>query len=227
MPPPRVSLRAEKSSSSNPGVFMRPLKRVFTPDIQVKRYLASSFTKPAMSRGLVMSTLCAPIFMLVRQLPVSAKMWYIGSGVITNSLPSARPPPTHAETCCRLATMLPCVSIAPLETPVVPPVYWRKAMSSCVSGGSTGACRAPPERTLLKGVDPGRLHGGTIFLRCFTTQLTMSALGKPCRSPIWVVTTVRTFVRPITSWSVFAKFSRITIAVAPASLSWCSSSRGV
>ena len=46
-------------------------------------------------------------------------------------------------------------------------------------------------------------------------------------SPIWVVTTVFTFVRPITSSSVLAKFSRMTIASAPESFSWCSSSRGV
>src|SRR5258708_4118718 len=183
MPPPSVSLRAEKSSSANPGVFMSPLKRVLTPDIQVKRYLPSSFTKPGMSRGLVMRTLCAPIFMLVRQLPVSAKMWYIGSGVITSSLPSARPPPTQAETCCRLATMLPWVSIAPFETPVVPPVYCRKAMSSCVSGGSFGARREPSDKTLLKGVDPGRLHGGTILRRGFPTPLTNNAFREPVRAP--------------------------------------------
>ena len=55
----------------------------------------------------------------------------------------------------------------------------------------------------------------------------MSDLGKPSMSPSCVVTTLRTWVLPITSCSVRAKFSRITIAVAPESLSWCSSSRGV
>lgn len=39
--------------------------------------------------------------------------------------------------------------------------------------------------------------------------------------------TCRTAVRSITSARVWAKFSRITMAVAPESLSWCSSSRAV
>ena len=35
--------------------------------------------------------------------------------------------------CIVLATRLPCVSVAPLATPVVPPVYCRAATLSCVS----------------------------------------------------------------------------------------------
>ncbi len=38
--------------------------------------------------------------------------------------------PIHASACSMFATMLRWVSIAPLATPVVPPVYCRKAMSS-------------------------------------------------------------------------------------------------
>ena len=37
---------------------------------------------------------------------------------------------THARDCIRLAMMFRCRSIAPLATPVVPPVYCRNAMSS-------------------------------------------------------------------------------------------------
>ena len=70
-------------------------------------------------------------------------------------------------------------------------------------------------------------QGGTIFFTRFTTKLAMRDFGNPSMSPIWVVTTVFTFVRPMTSWSVPAKFSRITIASAPESFSWCSSSLGV
>ena len=40
-------------------------------------------------------------------------------------------------------------------------------------------------------------------------------------------TTCFTFVLPITCSSVPAKFSRITMASAPESVSWCASSRGV
>ena len=42
-----------------------------------------------------------------------------------------------------------------------------------------------------------------------------------------VTTTLRTGVRAITCSSVAAAFSKITMTVAPESLSWCSSSRAV
>ncbi len=145
MPPPRESFRPEKSSWANPGVLRSPAKSVFTPDSDVKRYFAISATKPFMSRGLVMRMLCAASFMYTRQQPVSAKMWYIGSAVIEISLPGSKAPAIHAITCCRLATMLPWVSIAPLETPVVPPVYWRNARSAWPTLGSTSLWRAPPK----------------------------------------------------------------------------------
>ena len=65
--------------------------------------------------------------------------------------------------------MLPWVSMAPLETPVVPPVYCRKAMSSWVSGGSTSLRRAPCASADLKLVVPGMFHAGTSFFLCLTT----------------------------------------------------------
>ena len=97
-----------------------------------------------MSRGLGIRTFFAPIFMKVRQFPVSAKMWYSGSAVMTVSralLEAACP--TQLDTCSRFATRLPWVSIAPLDTPVVPPVYCRKAMSSWPSGGGARRCERP------------------------------------------------------------------------------------
>ena len=42
---------------------------------------------------------------------------------------------SQADVCCKFATMLPCVSMAPFATPVVPPVYCKNARSSCVSFG--------------------------------------------------------------------------------------------
>ena len=86
---------------------------------------------------------------------------------------------------------------------------------------------APSESARLKGTVPSMRQGFTILRLCFTTQFTMSDLGNPSMSPSCVVTTLRTGVRPITSCSVEAKFSRITMPVAPASFSWYSSSRGV
>ncbi|KAG0890811.1 hypothetical protein G6F32_017554 [Rhizopus arrhizus] len=62
---------------------------------------------------------------------VSAKMWYSGRAVMITSLPGSMPEvDSHADACCMLAIRLRLVSIAPLATPVVPPVYCRKAMSS-------------------------------------------------------------------------------------------------
>ena len=63
MPPPIVSRSRLKSSLPKSGWFRSALKSVFTPVITVNLCLASSFTKPGMSRGLVISTLQPPIFM--------------------------------------------------------------------------------------------------------------------------------------------------------------------
>ena len=142
IPPPSVIFRCEKSSEAKPGVCMRALKSVFTPVIAEKRCLPSSATKPGMSRGLGIRTFLAPNFMKVRQFPVSAKMWYSGRAVMTISRPSSRPVPTQLDTCWRLATRFPWVSIAPFDTPVVPPVYCRKAMSLVAERRRRQAVRA-------------------------------------------------------------------------------------
>ena len=77
----------EKSIWSKPGVLSRPLNSVLTPVIAVKRASLSSFTKPGMSRGLVIRKLRPPNFMKTRQFAVSAKMWYSGSAVMMTSSP--------------------------------------------------------------------------------------------------------------------------------------------
>ncbi|MNN87038.1 hypothetical protein D3C81_2045380 [compost metagenome] len=56
-------------------------------------------------------------------------MWYSGNGVIRISQPSLRLEPISARHCSILATRLRWVSIAPLATPVVPPVYCNTATS--------------------------------------------------------------------------------------------------
>ncbi len=74
MPPPSATFKEEKSSLSKPGVCSSPLNSVFTPVMKVKRTLASSATNPAMSRGLVISTLCPPVLVNTSRFEVSAKM---------------------------------------------------------------------------------------------------------------------------------------------------------
>ncbi len=131
MPPARSTRRALKSTDANPGVCSKALNSVLTPLMKLNLYFLSSATNAGKSRGFVISTLRAPSGRKARQLLVSAKMWYSGSAVIT-----MRPPPAwsagliHASACSRFATMLRWVSMAALATPVVPPVYCRKAMSS-------------------------------------------------------------------------------------------------
>ena len=130
MPPPKVTLRCEKSSCSNPGVLSRPLNRVLTPGRMEKGTDFRILTNSGMSRGLVTSTLCAPMRMNTIAQAVSEKMWYSGNAAIATSWPPSSDCVTQAPTCCMFAIMFAWVSIAPLATPVVPPVYCRNARSS-------------------------------------------------------------------------------------------------
>jgi hypothetical protein len=78
----------------------------------------------------------------------------------------------------------------------------------------------------LKRIAPGISQRGTIFFTRRTTKFTIAPFA-PSRSPSDAITTCFTGVLAITCSSTCAKFSRITIASEPESLSWCSSSRAV
>ena len=72
----------------------------------------------------------------------------------------------------------------------------------------------------------------TPIASCFATCSRVGYVGtasatKRQSSSAMTVRPVNLRVRPITSASVLAKFSRTTIASAPESFNWCSSSRGV
>ena len=122
--------------------------------------------------------------------------------------------------------MLRWSSIAPLATPVVPPVYCRNAMSSRPTSTGFSSWRAPSAITSLNRSAPGSSYAGTIFFTWRTTKLTIAPL-KPSMSPSVATTMCFSLVRAATCCSVTAKFSRMTITSAPESLSWCSSSRAV
>ena len=155
-------------------VEQRVVQRVDADDRGEARLL-EHLMNAGRSRGLVISTFCAPIFDEDVRLPVSAKTWYSGSGMTTVSSPSCRSRAIQAATCCRLATMLPWVSIAPLATPVVPPVYCRKAMSSWVSGTSSSDCAGRRQRRVESGRARPMRQRGTIFFTCLTTMLVSAA----------------------------------------------------
>ena len=86
---------------------------------------------------------------------------------------------------------------------------------------------APSLRAALKATWPGSDHAGTSFFTLRTTKLTSAPLSRPRRSPMAHRTMCLTGVVARHWASVAAKFSMITITVAPLSLSWWASSRGV
>ena len=71
--------------------------------------------------------------------------------------------------CNTLATRLRCISTAPLDRPVVPPVYCSTAMSSLLMAGFFSVAGVPRATASLKRTAPGRLNGGTSFLAWRTT----------------------------------------------------------
>ena len=133
----------------------------------------------------------------------------------------------QASDCSTLATMFLCSSWAPLLTPVVPPVYCRNAVSFSVTSTGFSDMRSPSASTSFQRSELASVYSGTIFLTLRTTKLTSRPLAKPSMSPIAQTTTVLVGTLSTTCCSVVAKFSRMKIASAPESLSWCSSSRGV
>jgi hypothetical protein len=63
-----------------------------------------------------------------------------------------------------LAITLRCVSVAPFEGPVVPPVYCRKATSPALSVAGLKVMRAPCASASLNDTMFGSENSGTIFL---------------------------------------------------------------
>ena len=100
-------------------------------------------------------------------------------------------------------------------------------MSSPVTSTASSLSAAPLRSTALKATAPGSEYGGTIFFTRRITKLVIAPFGKPSWSPMPVTITRLTGVRASTCASVAAAFSKITITLAPESLSWCSSSRAV
>ncbi|MCY1453757.1 hypothetical protein D9M71_707690 [compost metagenome] len=84
-------------------------------------------------------------------------MWYSGNGVMRISQPSCRFEPISARHCSMLATRLRWVSIAPLATPVVPPVYCNTATSLACGLASVTGWPLPSARVSLKRTARGKL----------------------------------------------------------------------
>ena len=80
-----------------------------------------------------------------------------------------------------------------LRDAVVPPVYWRKAMSSCASGGSSRGL-PPPASALGKEHGGGRFHSGTIFPKSLITNFVVKHVKKMV--PEWNLPGRRVVSRP-------------------------------
>ena len=97
-----------------------------------------------------------------------------------------------------LASRLPCVSIAPFATPVVPPVYCSAAMLSsdratCCVDARIGAGREPSRarrQRACENVVCAKVIGGIIFFTYFWTARTSSRLSGGSRSAMLTTTTV-------------------------------------
>lgn len=92
--------------------------------------------------------------------------------------------------CSMLATRLRCDSAAPLDMPVVPPVYCRNSRSSPET--STG---------VTASVAPLSMAAGSVRVPVSRASTAWLGIGAPQPSPRPAVTTVFTPVLPITSAS--------------------------
>ncbi len=134
--------------------------------------------------------------MNARQLTVNAKMWYSGSGHKATTLPSGSTGISQARICCMLATRLRLVSMAPFDTPVVPPVYCKMIVSSGPEVKGLTVNFRPCLRHSVKQTVLDRLYFGTIFFTRRTMKLTSTPL-RPSISPMLVRITVLICVSPM------------------------------
>ena len=100
-------------------------------------------------------------------------------------------------------------------------------MSSRATATGVSFAAAPRASASRNSIAPAMRHTGTIFFTRLTTKLTSQRFGSGSMSPSCVVITCLTAVFGRTCCSTPAKFSTMTMAFAPESFSWCSSSRGV
>lgn len=100
------------------------------------------FVMPAtsdwMSRGFATSTSVPAESVAQFMQTVMPKTWKSGMQVSTTS-EAYSIFENHALVCCAFTVRLRCVSMAPFETPVVPPVYWSTAISSRSTSGRGGS----------------------------------------------------------------------------------------
>ena len=119
------------------------------------------------------------------------------------------------------------MSIAPLEIPVVPPVYCSIAIESGLTGGRPNGSLVPSAMARSKGSAPGMDQGFTAFFTRRRTKFTMGPFTGPSQSPIDATRTGTGRRSRSATSAVAAKFSSTMSAPASASASCAASSRAV
>ncbi len=182
-PPPAARRSAEKSTSPMRGCRVRLANRVLTPVKTVQRAALRTSMKASMSRGLGTSQLWAPIEKQVRKFTVSAKMWYSGIAVTTTSPPGTRLSGEIALNCMTFAIRLRCESAAPLDRPVVPPVYCRKIRSSPVtatrSSGRFAPCASAASNPTAPSIPPCPAAPTRMTCRIAVRGITCATVAAP------------------------------------------------
>ena len=179
------------------------------------------------SRGLVIKTLSPPIFKINKQLAVSENIWYSGNAVIIISLPFLKTGLNQASACMTFAIKFRCVNMAPFATPVVPPVYCKKARSWEVRSTGVNVKFLPFVIAALNAIALGIVILGTFLWIYFKTKSTINALGCGNISPTFVMIIFFIDVIAKACWTVSTKFAKTKIVCAPEFCIWCANSGGV
>ena len=193
MPPPRLTRRRLKSRLSKPGVCSSALNRVFTPLKNVKRCFASSATNAreitrVRDEQVVTAELHERQEVRGQRKDVIQRQRRHEHRRLLRVLRYGR---IQASACSTLATRLRCVSTAPFDTPVVPPVYCRNAMSSWSERDGLEVLEATLTQRMR---EPNRARAGSIPAPACGRGAAQNSrcvdFGKPSRSPTPVTMTV-------------------------------------
>ena len=228
--PQSVMRSALKSTVSKPGVCSRALNSVLTPLMKLNLYFFSSATNALKSRGFVINTLRAPKRQEGEAIAGERK------DVIERQ---------RGDDDARF------VGLERGSHPGGRLQHVGDHVAVGENGGlgdAGGAARVLQEGDVLAA--QGRPARASVRVRCpkralegrrarhvpvgyllahvaCSTKFTMKPRGKPSRSPMRVTSTFFRSVCGSTCCSTCAKFSTMTMAFAPESFSWCSSSRAV
>jgi hypothetical protein len=127
------------------------VQRVHTNQTRERVAASGHAAKSCMLRGSVTSTVCAPIFMKTSADELSAYTWYSGSGQMKISLPLGQRRGDPAAELLQVGHHVAVAdSIAPLATPVVPPVYCRNASVVSVTAWAHPEARSRRASAALK-----------------------------------------------------------------------------